>query len=84
MLDGYVHVALVSPTALISSSKAAIEAGHDISKHEALALGSSNIEKLLGAKPSFDLVATVGGDVLDMSAKIVGIISVERGIVDLI
>jgi hypothetical protein len=68
----------------MSVAQAAIEAGHELSKHEALALGSSNIEKLLGAKPSLDLVATVGGDLLDMSAKIAGIISAERGVVDLV
>ena len=75
----------------ISSSwygcQAALESDGRISKEQALALASVNLEKLLGVKPSgssSDLVATRGGTVLDFEAKVIGIISPRRGLVDLI
>lgn len=67
--------------------KAYIEAGGLISKAEAIALASTNTEHLLGVHPetSFksDLVVTEGGDLLDLSSKIIGIVSPRRGQVDL-
>jgi hypothetical protein len=45
---------------------------------------SSNIEQLLGAEPSLDLVATRGSDDAGFGSKIAGVISVRRGLVDLI
>lgn len=66
---------------------AALESFDRISKEQALALASVNLEKLLGVKPSGglgDMVATRGGTVLDSEAKVIGIISPRRGIVDLI
>jgi len=61
---------------------AALESNGRISKTEALALASTNLEELLGVKPaaslSGDLVATVGGSILDLEAKVVGIISSRR------
>ncbi|KAG6372339.1 carbohydrate esterase family 9 protein [Boletus reticuloceps] len=61
---------------------AALESNGQISKSETLALASTNLEELLGVKPtvslSGDLVATVGGSLLDLEAKVVGIISPRR------
>ncbi|KAI9569587.1 composite domain of metallo-dependent hydrolase [Boletus coccyginus] len=61
---------------------AALESNGRISKSEALALASTNLEELLGVQPaaslSGDLVATLGGSILDLEAKVVGIISSRR------
>ncbi|KIJ18775.1 hypothetical protein PAXINDRAFT_71407 [Paxillus involutus ATCC 200175] len=65
---------------------AALESDGYISKSEALALASANLDKLLGVKPSTslsgDLVATHGGSILDFDAKVVGVISPRRGTVE--
>jgi hypothetical protein len=68
--------------------QAALEAGGRISKVQALALASTNLEQLLGCDPggasgTSDLVATRGGDLLSLESKVVGIISPRRGSVDL-
>jgi hypothetical protein len=59
-----------------------------MSKAEALALGSINIQKLLGVKAIYteasDLVATKGGDLLEMESKVVAVISPRRRLVDLL
>ncbi|KAI0311415.1 composite domain of metallo-dependent hydrolase [Amylostereum chailletii] len=68
---------------------AALEADGRISKTQALALASTDLEKLLGvnahatgaSKP--DLVATEGGGLMEFGSKVVGVISAERGRVDL-
>jgi len=63
-----------------------LEAGGKISKEEAIAIGSVNLEKLLGLDvqaEETDMVATRGGDLLEMSAKVVAVVSPRRGIVDL-
>lgn len=57
---------------------AAIEADGNISKEQAFAIGSVNLQKLLGAEVSsedMDLVATHGGDLLEWSSKVVAVIS---------
>jgi hypothetical protein len=49
-----------------------------LTKREALALGSTNVQKLLGADVEAeeqDLVATRGGDLLTMQAKVVAHVS---------
>lgn len=52
---------------------------------QALALGSVNLERLLGVNhPNHDLVATKGGRFLGFEGKVVGIISPSRGVVDLL
>ena len=64
--------------------QAALEANGTLSKSDALALASVNLEKLLGVKASGvqgDLVVTRGGDLLDFS-KVVAVISPRRGVVD--
>jgi len=67
---------------------AALEAGGRISKIQALALASTNLERLLGgdvepASGTSDLVATYGGDLFSFASKVVGVISPRRGCVDL-
>ncbi|KAJ4479028.1 hypothetical protein J3R30DRAFT_3682364 [Lentinula aciculospora] len=66
--------------------QAALEAGGEVSKAEAIALASSNLEKLLGLKTgtvSSNLVATTGGTILDFESKVVAVASAKRGAVDL-
>ncbi|RDB24990.1 hypothetical protein Hypma_007852 [Hypsizygus marmoreus] len=64
---------------------AAIEAGGNISKEQAIALGSVNVEKLLGVeREDADLVATRGGDVLSVSSKVAAVISSRRKSVDIL
>ncbi|KAF5380445.1 hypothetical protein D9615_004477 [Tricholomella constricta] len=60
---------------------AAIEAGGRISRSQALAIGSVNVEKLLGVEvreEGGDLVATRGGELLDRESKVVGVLSARR------
>jgi len=75
---------------------AALEAGGKISKEQAFLLGTVNMLKLLGGsdpeenldnpeKGSFwegELVATVGGDLLEFGSKVVAVASSRRGFVD--
>ncbi|KAK0189119.1 hypothetical protein F5146DRAFT_1058052 [Armillaria mellea] len=64
---------------------AALETRAALSKSEVLALGSANIETLLGVEDNAsDLVATRSGSLLDFEAKVVGIISSRRGLVDIL
>ena len=63
-----------------------MEAGGDISRTEALALASTNLEKLLGVEVDTslaDLIATEAGDIFDFESKVVGVISPRKGAVDL-
>ncbi|KAK7472814.1 hypothetical protein VKT23_000921 [Stygiomarasmius scandens] len=65
---------------------ASLEAGGKISKEEAIAIGSVNLEKLLGLDvqaEETDMVATRGGDLLELSAKVAAVVSPRRGMVDL-
>ncbi|KIK64817.1 hypothetical protein GYMLUDRAFT_160592 [Collybiopsis luxurians FD-317 M1] len=71
---------------LMYASQAALEAGGTISKAQAIALASSSLEKLLGLKSgtvASNLVATIGGTLLDFESKIVGVVSARKGVVDL-
>ena len=63
----------------------AIEAGGELDRETALGLVSSNLEHLLGldVNTNQDLVAWHGGDVFDMSSKVVAIISHAREEVDI-
>ena len=65
---------------------AAINAGGLISDEEAIAIGSTNLEKLLGleVKEQGDLVAYRGGGMFEMTSKVVAVISESRGHVDLL
>lgn len=73
---------------------AALEAGGKISKEQALLLGTVNMFKLLGGDEDLnelgkglfeggELVATVGGDLLEFGSKVVAVVSARRGLVDL-
>ncbi|KAI0065899.1 composite domain of metallo-dependent hydrolase [Artomyces pyxidatus] len=67
---------------------AAAESNGRISPEQALALGSVNLERLLGIDQALeangDMVAYVGGGPLDMGSKVVGVVSGGRGVVDLV
>ncbi|KAF9523733.1 carbohydrate esterase family 9 protein [Crepidotus variabilis] len=64
---------------------AALEAGGDLSKSEAIALASVNLEQLLGLRDAVtDLVAVKQGTLFDFEGKVAGIISQQRGLVDMI
>ncbi|KAK0497265.1 hypothetical protein EDD18DRAFT_148225 [Armillaria luteobubalina] len=64
---------------------AALETRAALSKSEVLALGSANIETLLGVEDdASDLVATKSDSLLDFEAKVAGIISSRRGLVDIL
>ncbi|KAG5648505.1 hypothetical protein DXG03_003116 [Asterophora parasitica] len=66
---------------------AAIEAGGRISMKDALAIGSVNVQKLLGVEVSeedADLVATRGGELLDVHSKVVGVLSPRRRSVEIL
>ncbi len=68
------------------TNQAALDANGEISKTDALALASVNLEKLLGIKTHSvqgNLIATSGGDLLEFSSKVVGVISPRRGVVDI-
>jgi hypothetical protein len=65
-----------------------IEAGGRISKEQVFALASTNIEKTISGQVNIpemsDLVATKGGDLLEMSSKVMAVISPRRNRVDLL
>ncbi|KAF8973204.1 carbohydrate esterase family 9 protein [Flammula alnicola] len=64
---------------------AALEANGVLSKSDAIALASVNLERLLGVKvPIQDLVAVKRGSLLDFGGKVISIISPQRGVVDLV
>ncbi|KAH8102297.1 carbohydrate esterase family 9 protein [Cristinia sonorae] len=66
----------------------ALDAGGDLTMSDALALSSTNLEKLLGREVKDygmdDLVVTEGGDLLDFGSKVVAIVSPRRELVDLL
>ncbi|KAK7032886.1 carbohydrate esterase family 9 protein [Favolaschia claudopus] len=63
----------------------ALESGGSVSKEDALAMASSNIEKLLGVHsgPNSEFVATQGGDLFSMESKVVAMMSGKRRVVDI-
>ncbi|KDR75826.1 hypothetical protein GALMADRAFT_69126 [Galerina marginata CBS 339.88] len=65
---------------------AAIESGGGLSKEQALAIGSTNVLKLLGVDvedAAIDLVATRGGDLLSFESKVAAILSPRQQVVHL-
>lgn len=62
---------------------AALETGGDITKAQAVALGSTNIEILLGGRveveQAAELVARQGGDLFDVDSKVVAVIAPRQG-----
>ena len=65
---------------------AAINAGGLISYEEAINIGSTNLERLLGleVKSQGDLVAYRGGGMFEMTSKVIAVISESRGHIDLL
>ncbi|KAF8633299.1 hypothetical protein AX17_004474 [Amanita inopinata Kibby_2008] len=64
---------------------AALDVYGEIDEAQALAVGSINIENLLGVEASnSDLVATKGGTLLSASSKVVAVISERKQVVDLL
>lgn len=72
-----------------------LDAGEKISKEQAFSLGTVNMWRLLGGGKNLqsdtleeeeswegDLVATVGGDLLEFGSKVVAVASSRRGFVD--
>ncbi|CCO35688.1 hypothetical protein BN14_09806 [Rhizoctonia solani AG-1 IB] len=65
---------------------AALESNGDIKKQDALALGTTNLQKLLGLEGNEllgDLVAYHGGDCFDLASRPVAVVSSARMMVDL-
>ena len=75
----------------------AVESGGKISTEQAFMLGTVNLVKLLGGEEEDDLeeagagvdlflkgelVATIGGDLLEFGSKVVAVVSSRRGFVD--
>jgi hypothetical protein len=67
------------------NEQAALDNPAHVSRKEALALVTTNLEKLLGARVGAgdDIVAYLGGDVFDLSSKVTAIFSFRRNSVDL-
>ena len=87
MLRGLVDlVALINSFCNSTYVQAALETPQRISKTTAIALASTNLEKLLGLQSSLqqaDYVATSNGDILDFESKVVAVIAGAMGVVDL-
>ncbi|KAJ1304895.1 hypothetical protein OPQ81_006029 [Rhizoctonia solani] len=65
---------------------AALESNGDIKKQDALALGTTNLQKLLGLEGNDllgDLVAYRGGDLFELASRPVAVVSSARATVDL-
>lgn len=86
MSDGYVLLFFyIYICPLTCCSQAELEASGSFNKHDAIALATVNLEKLLGVHENHDdLVATMGGSLLDLSSKVTAIISPGRGLVDIL
>ncbi|PCH43667.1 hypothetical protein WOLCODRAFT_153717 [Wolfiporia cocos MD-104 SS10] len=67
---------------------AALDVGGSITQEQAMALGSTNVQLLLGgeidAEDVHDMVVTDGGNLLDFESKVVAVISPKRRTVDLL
>lgn len=62
-----------------------MESNGTIDKAQAVALATTNIEKALGLTSNLlhDIVAYHGGDIFDFHSKIIGVVSAQRGAVDI-
>jgi hypothetical protein len=66
--------------------KAALDSNGTIHQSQAIALVTSNLERALGlAQRNYmpDLVMYEGGGIFDFTSKVVGVVSMEREIVEL-
>ena len=83
---GWVRFLWLGLTYTLTIPQIAVESSDNLSPADALAMASSNIEKLLGihsARANSDLVVAAGGDPFPFESKVVGMISSRRGVVDL-
>lgn len=62
---------------------AALESNGTISKARAMQLATSDLDRALGAKSVRDLVAYRGGSLFGFESKVVGVISLQRGIFEI-
>ncbi|KIM80183.1 hypothetical protein PILCRDRAFT_73396 [Piloderma croceum F 1598] len=64
---------------------AALESDGKISKAQAIALATTNVEKALGlpSGPWHDIVAYSGGNIFDFKSTVVGVVSAQRRVVDI-
>lgn len=86
-LAGYVTIAIVHYLANAHFAQIMLESGGELSLLKTIALASTSLEQLLGvslAHSNNDLVATKGGDPLQMESQVVAIISQDRGVVDFV
>jgi len=58
---------------------AALDGNGKISKEQAIALATTNLEKIFGIDTQNDFVAYHGGDIFDMQSKVVAVMSARRG-----
>lgn len=64
--------------------QASLESNGRINEHQAYAMASTNLAKLLGVTAEMpDLVAYDGGSIFDLSSKVAAVISPEKGSVEL-
>jgi len=76
----------VAKNARFDLTWAGLESSGRVNKSQAYALASTNLDKLLGIKhdsEDADLVAFEGGNLFDLSSKVVAVVSPQRGLVDL-
>jgi len=70
------------------SPQAALESNGTLSQHETIALATTNLHKALGfTQPRRrlgipDIVMYANGGLLDFESKVIGVVSAERGIVE--
>jgi hypothetical protein len=67
----------------VCAQQAALESNGTLSRAEAISLGSSNIETLVGLETQHDLVAYKGGGIFELSSRVAAVISPKRGFVDI-
>jgi hypothetical protein len=64
-----------------------LESSGRMNQHQAYALASTNLDKILGidhGSEHADLVAFEGGSLFDLSSKVAAVISPQRGLVDIL
>ncbi|KAF5378365.1 hypothetical protein D9615_008768 [Tricholomella constricta] len=69
-------------TALLACN-AALESNGTISRREAIELATTRLDRALGVKSVLDLVAYRGGSIFDFESKVAGVVSMQRGTVEI-
>ncbi|RDB22990.1 Imidazolonepropionase [Hypsizygus marmoreus] len=62
---------------------AALESNGTIGKAQAIALATTHLERALGSRSVHDLVIYLGGSIFDLESKVVGVVSLQRGTVEI-